>query len=69
MQWHSESFYLVSLESKHKLPGKIYHVRSMELSQTTHKQDMGAPGEIQNSVSGVKDLQIEDHLISCHRFK
>lgn len=58
MQWNSESFYLVPLESKQKLPAKIYHVRSRELSQTTHMQDMGALRESQSSVSGVKEVQI-----------
>lgn len=57
-QWNSESFYLVPLESKQKLPAKIDHVRSRELSQTTHMQDMGALGESQSSVSGVKEVQI-----------
>lgn len=55
-QWHSESFYLVSLESKQKLPGKIYYVRSREFSQITHMQDMGALGESQSSFSGVKEV-------------
>lgn len=57
-QWHSESFYLVSLESKQKLPGKIYHARFRELSRITHTQDTGALGEVHSSLSGVKKVQI-----------
>ena len=57
-QWHSESFYLVSLESKQKVPGQIYHARSREVSQITHMQDIGVLGEIQSSPSGVKKVQI-----------
>lgn len=57
-QCHSESFYLVSVESKQKLSGKIYHAKSRELSQITHRQDMEALGEIPNSLSGVKKVQI-----------
>lgn len=65
-QWHSESFYLVPLESKQKLPGKIYQAKSRELSQITHMQDMGTVGEIQSSLYGVKKVQMEDHLQSSH---
>lgn len=68
-QWYSESFYVASLESKQKLPGQIYHTKSRELSQTTHTQDIRALGQTQSSLSGVKKVQIEDHLQGCHQAK
>lgn len=60
-------FIWLLLSSKQKLQDKL-SISQSYLKQL-HTQDIKNTGQIQSSLSGVKKVQIEDHLQGCHQAK